>query len=89
MVTEEFDQVDHPEHYAKGSLECIDWIRAFLTSEEYHGYLKGNILKYIWRYEDKGAPEQDLGKAKKYIDFILEDIQRQKEHEEFERLVNR
>jgi len=79
MVTEEFDQVDHPEHYAKGSLECIDWIRAMLSPEEYRGYLKGAALKYIWRYEDKGTPTQDLEKARKYLSFLIEELKREEE----------
>ena len=68
----EFDPVNRPEHYASGSLECIDWIQAELTDEEFDGYLKGNILKYLWRYEDKGHPSRDLMKARWYLDRLIE-----------------
>ena len=74
----EFDNVDRPYHYAKGSLECIDWIRAMLSPEEYRGYLKGATLKYIWRHEDKGTPTQDLEKARKYLSFLIEELDREK-----------
>ena len=74
-----FNVVDNPEHYIKGSLECIDWIREELTDEEYKGYLKGNVMKYLWRYEDKGKPVQDLCKAKKYIDFMIDHVERGKD----------
>lgn len=72
-----FDMVDKPEHYAKGTLECIDWIRYELTPEEYRGYLKGNVLKYIWRHEDKGKPVQDLRKATKYLSFLIDQLERE------------
>lgn len=72
-----FDVVDHPEHYAKGALECIDWIRCELTRAEYRGYLKGNIMKYLWRHEDKGHPVQDLEKLRKYAEFLIDDYERE------------
>lgn len=75
---QEFDNVDRPYHYAKGSLECIDWIRAMLSPEEYRGYLKGATLKYIWRHENKGTPAQDLEKARKYLSFLIEELDREK-----------
>ncbi len=77
ISTEQYDMVDHPEHYTKGSLECIDWIRIFLTEEEYHGYLKGTILKYLWRHEDKGNPIQDLEKLRKYAEFLIDQFDRE------------
>lgn len=67
---EEFDPVNHPQHYASGSLECIDWIESMLTEEEFRGYLKGNVLKYVWRHEDKGKPVQDLSKAIWYLERL-------------------
>lgn len=65
-----FDPVDHPRHYDKNGVECIDWIRMCLTPEEFRGYLKGNSLKYLWRNEHKGDPVQDLGKAGWYVDKL-------------------
>lgn len=67
---DEFDPVNHPQHYASGSLECIDWIESMLTAEEFRGYLKGNVLKYVWRHEDKGKPAQDLSKAIWYLEKL-------------------
>lgn len=78
---EEFDPVDHPEHYAKGTLECIDWIRYELTREEYRGYLKGCMMKYLWRHEDKGKPVQDLEKLRKYAEFLIDDYEREEADE--------
>jgi len=53
-------------------MECIDWIEAALTPEEFRGYLKGNMLKYQWRYASKGNPVQDLRKADWYLRKLLE-----------------
>ena len=50
-----FDPVEKPMHYAAGSVECIDAIEAQLTPEEFRGYLKGNIAKYMWRERKKGC----------------------------------
>ena len=83
-----YDPVDKPEHYAKGydgfALECIDWIRMELTQEEYHGYLKGNIMKYLWRHEDKGNPIQDLQKLRKYAEMLIDQFEREKEQAEID-----
>ena len=77
MTENEFDPVSKPEHYAAGALECIDWIRLALTEEEYRGYLKGCILKYHWRHEDKGNPVQDLEKLRQYAQFLIDEIERE------------
>ena len=50
------DAVNHPSHYTGGDIECIDAIKASMTNEAFLGYLKGNIQKYLWRYEKKVAP---------------------------------
>lgn len=60
------DLVNNPLHYTSGKVECIDWIEVALTPEEFRGYLKGNMLKYFWRHEQKGKPEQDLDKMDWY-----------------------
>lgn len=66
------DNVNHPSHYTDGgSIECIEAIEASLTREEYRGYLKGNIQKYIWRERLKGGTESLL-KAQWYIDRLIQ-----------------
>ena len=61
------DPVNHPKHYKKGNKECIDVIKDSLTEEEFKGYLKGCNIKYMWRYEYKGKPLEDLDKAAWYL----------------------
>jgi hypothetical protein len=66
------DQVNHPSHYTNGGIECIDAIRASMTVDEFRGMLKGNTLKYLWRYRLKGKPVQDLEKAQWYLSRLIE-----------------
>lgn len=64
------DNVNHPAHYTTGKVECIDAIEAQLTPEEFRGYLKGNIAKYIWRERHKGGVESQR-KARWYLDRLI------------------
>ena len=63
--------VNSPSHYASGAVECIDAIEASLTNEAFCGYLKGNVLKYLWRYETKFKSLQDLQKAEWYLKRLI------------------
>ena len=66
------DSVNSPKHYNTGGIECIEAIQASMSKLEFAGYLKGNLSKYIWRYNYKGKPKEDLLKAKWYLDRLLE-----------------
>jgi len=46
-------------------------MESFFTPEQYRGYLKGNIVKYIARYEAKGGLA-DLEKAGVYLKWLVE-----------------
>ncbi len=61
------DNVNHPPHYKKGSIECIDAIESALTFEQFIGYCKAAAIKYIWRADHKDANIQDLDKAIWYL----------------------
>ena len=63
--------VDHPPHYNNGSVECIEAIEAMLTPDEFIGYLRGNSLKYRWRFRYKSKPIEDLRKARWYEERLL------------------
>ncbi len=60
------DKVNNPTHYTVGGYEALDVIKAKLTPEEYRGYCKGNILKYMMRANYKGHHDQDCEKAGYY-----------------------
>lgn len=66
-----FDPVEKPIHYAASSVECIDAIEAQMTPEEFRGYLKGNVVKYLWRERKKGGKES-LKKAKWYLNKLID-----------------
>lgn len=65
------ENVNHPSHYTQGGIECIEAIRASMTQEGFQDYCKGNVLKYVWRWRDKGGVE-DLEKAKVYLEWMIE-----------------
>lgn len=69
-VREQKDNVNSPDHYTKGGIECIAAIEAALTPEEFRGYLKGNVLKYNWRCNHKNGIE-DLLKAQWYLNKLI------------------
>ena len=71
------DMVNSPPHYNSGDIECIDAIKESMTLEAFKGYLKGNIQKYIWRYEAKKGVE-DLKKAQWYLNKLIKTLEKTK-----------
>lgn len=71
------EQVTHPGHYNQNPLECIDAIEGSMSTDEFAGFLKGNVLKYLWRYKHKGNPIEDLKKAEWYLVKLREVITNQ------------
>jgi hypothetical protein len=67
------DPVAQPDHYNKGAIEAIEAIKASMHPQEYKGYLKGNCLKYLWRYEYKNGIE-DLRKARVYLEWLIKEV---------------
>lgn len=66
-------QINNPQHYKSGGLECIDVIEAQLSDEEFVGYLRGNAIKYQWRMMKKHErPLRDAGKLQYYVNRLLE-----------------
>lgn len=55
------NNIDHPTHYTNRNIgyECIDITR-------HQTFCSGNVIKYLWRYKDKGTPLEDLRKAQWY-----------------------
>lgn len=71
------DSVNSPDHYASGGIECIDAIEESMASYAFHGYLKGNCQKYLWRYEAKENPIQDLQKCRWYLDKLIKTLEKE------------
>ena len=68
------DPVERPEHYNKGGIEAIDGIKAARSDTEFRGYLKGNAVKYLWRYTYKTKPVEDLRKCRWYVDRLIQEL---------------
>jgi hypothetical protein len=68
------DVVNSPNHYNTGSIECIEGIQASMSTEAFAGYLKGNCIKYLWRYDYKGKPVEDLQKAQWYLAELIKEL---------------
>lgn len=61
-------------HYQAGGMEVIDILKAKMTPDQFTGFLRGNALKYLFRYDHKGTPVEDLQKARTYTDWLLEEV---------------
>lgn len=73
------DPVESPDHYTwHVACECNDIAQEF-------NYNIGTALKYLWRYQHKGNPIQDLRKAVKKIKQEIERL----EHEETRKTTKR
>lgn len=72
-LAEHFDTVQRPAQYNQSDIECIDAIKASMTDEEFRGFLKGNVQKYVWRSEHKGGAE-DYRKAQYYLDRLVKEL---------------
>lgn len=59
-----------PSHYENLKLDPLEIMFNNFTKEEYVGFLKGNILKYLLRFESKGGVD-DLLKCKSYLNMLI------------------
>ena len=69
----ENDEIKTPKHYFKrGGVECIKISQTF-------NFNLGNVIKYIWRAGSKSESTllKDLKKARQYIDFEIERIEKE------------
>lgn len=73
-ILENEDNVNHPNHY-QGDIETIDYIKDKLTDEEFRGFVKGNVLKYISRERLKNGDE-DLKKSDWYLNKLIEELEK-------------
>jgi hypothetical protein len=64
------DPVDHPAHYNVGGVEVITAIEAWQL-----GYLAGNAVKYLARYQYKGKPLEDVKKAAWYVNRLVAQLE--------------
>lgn len=75
------DNVNHPKHYTAGKIEVIRIMEDQLTDEEYRGYIKGQVIKYITRERNKNGLE-DLKKARWYLDRLIKKMEKEEAQHE-------
>lgn len=68
------DTINQPSHYTQGKVECIDAIESATVGKSgIEAVCVGNVIKYLWRYEQKGGKES-VEKAKWYLSKLLEQM---------------
>lgn len=67
------DEINNPSHYHGQTMNVIDVIDDFLEPKMIEGYLIGNVLKYVLRYQKKGGV-QSLKKAQWYLNRTVQDF---------------
>ena len=73
-VNIEPDMVNRPKHYTQGGIECIDALKAATVGKRgIEAVCVANVIKYLWRYEEKNGIE-DVRKAKWYIERLLKEL---------------
>ena len=69
------DMVNHPQHYTQGGIECIDALKAATVGKRgIEAVCVANVIKYLWRYEEKNGIE-DIRKAKFYVERLLKELE--------------
>lgn len=63
----------NPNHYKTGGIETIDIVKAKLSKQEFLGFYKGNIIKYVTRANYKNGLE-DYKKAQWYLDKLIKEL---------------
>lgn len=70
LVTADQKQVGG-EHYTSKRIQPWAAMEAWMTPEQFGGFLRGNAIKYLARCDEKGGLE-DLMKAKHYLEKLIE-----------------
>lgn len=59
-------------HYRDMGVQPWSAMEAWMTPEEFEGFLRGNVIKYIARAGSKDIAIQDFKKAKHYLEKLIE-----------------
>jgi hypothetical protein len=63
------------DHYRSKDIQPWTAMQSWMTAEEFEGFLRGNVIKYIARYKDKDGVK-DVLKARHYLERLLEHLDR-------------
>lgn len=66
------DMIKTPSHYTThpSGIECIEITK-------HMGFCLGNVFKYIWRAPYKGQQLKDLKKAREYINYEIDKLEKE------------
>ena len=74
-IGQEVDVINHPSHYTKGNIECIDAIESATVGKTgIEAVAVANVIKYLWRYEEKGGLES-VRKAQWYLNKLISELE--------------
>jgi hypothetical protein len=59
------------DHYTNKAIQPWAAMESWMTPEAFQGFLQGNAIKYLARWQDKGGVD-DLRKARHYLDKLIE-----------------
>jgi hypothetical protein len=65
------NDVKHQDHYEKQGIQPITLMASNLTVDEFKGFLRGNVIKYVLRAPLKNGIE-DYKKALTYLTWLIE-----------------
>jgi hypothetical protein len=68
------DPVNHPSHYTQGPIECIDAIASALGHDAFIEFLRGQVIKYMWRLGHKGEAMEDAKKGTWYASRLVAEL---------------
>lgn len=67
----------NPNHYKNGKVECIEAIESAVVNKKgIEAAYVFNVIKYLWRYEDKNGLE-DVKKAQWYLNRLVKYLEEQ------------
>lgn len=69
------DNVNSPAHYTQGGIECIEALKAATVGKTgIEAVCVANVIKYVWRYEEKNGLE-DVKKAQWYLERLIKELE--------------
>ena len=68
---EEGSEQPFESHY-DGTIQPLEFMQAQMTQEEFRGFLKGNIIKYVARCGKKDDPAKEMTKVLRYAKWLKE-----------------
>ena len=60
-----------PNYYQHEGRDLFDHFSEMFTTQEFRGFMVGNVIKYVIRYHSKNGVE-DLRKARTYLDRLIQ-----------------